>query len=83
MKRRKAESCCGGRRHGWDGDVVETLALVGAQAEACATWGWAPRESCGCMKKYSAGCIFLLHAGVNLVFCECELTLPIARVRIA
>jgi hypothetical protein len=26
------------------------------------------------MKKYSAGCIFLLHAGTNLVFCECELT---------
>ena len=35
------------------------------------------------MKKYSAGCIFLLHAGANLVFFECELTLPSARVRIA
>jgi hypothetical protein len=35
------------------------------------------------MKKYSAGCIFLLHAGMNLVFFECELTLPSARVRIA
>jgi hypothetical protein len=35
------------------------------------------------MKKYSARCIFLLHAGTNLVFFECELTLPSARVRIA
>jgi hypothetical protein len=35
------------------------------------------------MKKYSERCIFLLHAGVKLVFFECELTLPSARVRIA
>jgi hypothetical protein len=35
------------------------------------------------MKKYSAGCIFLLHGGANLVFFECELTSPSARVRIA
>jgi len=35
------------------------------------------------MKKYSAGCIFLLHAGTNLVFFESELTLPSVRVRIA
>jgi hypothetical protein len=35
------------------------------------------------MKKYSEGRIFLLHAGVNLVFFECELTSPSARVRVA
>jgi hypothetical protein len=35
------------------------------------------------MKKYSVGCIFLLHGGMNLVFFESELTLPSARVRIA
>src|ERR1700730_7766856 len=40
-------------------------------------------ERFSAMKKYAVGCIFLLHAGSNLVFCECELTLPSARVSIA
>jgi hypothetical protein len=35
------------------------------------------------MKEYLAGCIFLLHAGTELVFFGCELTSPSARVRIA
>src|ERR1700676_190983 len=40
-----------------------------------------PRGTCAkgqfwAAKKYSAGRIFLLHEGTNLVFCECDLTSP-------
>jgi hypothetical protein len=55
---------------------------AGAQAEALAT-GPLERDRFSAMKKYSAGCIILLHAGTNLVFCKRELTSPSARVRTA
>jgi len=50
--------------------------------------GAAPHSACAKgqfsgMKKYTARCIFLLHAGMNLVFCGCGLTSPSARVSTA
>lgn len=35
------------------------------------------------VKKFAGEFIFLLHAGADLVSCECELTIPGARVSIA
>src|SRR6266446_4776420 len=58
------------------------IGFIVVQADSCRKYGGAEARLAR-QKESCSECIFFLHAGVTLVFCECELALPQRRERVS